>query len=132
MWTGGSLSSAATLRYMGRDVPACLTSAIITCPKRGEWLEKIPIDPTPGTAKKIRAELAVCGVVDTAVFPDLSALGSQLERNWREREKILARRLNQGNDIRSPRRCQGELNCAGHIASKLHRQAVDQHRGGRS
>lgn len=56
-------------------------------PKRGEWLEKIPIDPDPETVEKIREELAVCGVVDTAVFPDLSALGSQLERDWREEEK---------------------------------------------
>ena len=73
-------------------------------PKRSEWLEKIPIDPdpegagvrrssrrpvmrNPETTKKIREELAVCGVVDTAVFPDLSALGSQLERDWREKEK---------------------------------------------
>ena len=47
MWTGGSLSSAVTSRYMGRDVPACLTSAISACRNGASGLKKYPLTQTP-------------------------------------------------------------------------------------
>jgi hypothetical protein len=54
--------------------------------RRTDWLAKIPVASTRKTIEEIREQLALCGVVDTAVFPDLGTLGSQLERDWRDEE----------------------------------------------